>query len=109
VEDGWLAVAFTDTGIGISPEDLEKVFAEFQQIDSGYARQQQGTGLGLAPVRTFVRLMGGEVTLQSARGEGSTFTARLPVRHPSLRLTAVRSTRLNRPCRRRRSRLNADG
>src|SRR5262249_29227106 len=82
VDDDWLEVAVTDTGIGIAPEDHEKVFAEFQQIDSGYGRQQQGTGLGLALVRNFVRLMGGDIALRSALGEGSTFTVRLPVRQP---------------------------
>jgi signal transduction histidine kinase len=83
VAEGWLEVAVKDTGIGISPEDHAKVLAEFQQIDSGYARQQRGTGLGLALVRNFVRLMGGDITLRSALGEGSTFTVRLPVRKPA--------------------------
>src|SRR5205823_4553709 len=92
VEAGWLEVAVRDTGIGIAPEDHERVFAEFQQIDSGYARQQPGTGLGLGLVRTFVRLMGGEITLQSALGEGSTFTVRLPVRQPEVAGTARAAT-----------------
>src|SRR5206468_1183342 len=59
-------------------------FEEFRQIDSGYARKQQGTGLGLALVRNFVELMGGEISLRSAPGEGSTFTVRLPRRHGEL-------------------------
>src|SRR5262249_16545021 len=80
VEGDWLEVAVTDTGIGIAPEDQEKVFAEFQQVDSGYARTQQGAGLGWALVRNFGRLMGGDITLQSALGAGSTFTIRLPRR-----------------------------
>src|SRR5262249_9213275 len=80
-EDGWLEIAVSDNGIGIKPEDHQRIFAEFQQIDSGYARQQQGTGLGLALVRSFVRMMGGDITVQSAPGEGSTFTVRLPVRY----------------------------
>src|SRR5262249_32497156 len=79
-EDGWVEIAVTDTGIGIKPEDHERIFAEFQQIDSGYARKQQGTGLGLALVRNFVRLMGGDITVQSELGQGSTFTIRLPRR-----------------------------
>src|SRR5262249_10298818 len=82
LDGAWVEVAVTDTGIGIAPEDQETVFAEFQQIDTGYGRQQQGTGLGLALVRNFVRLMGGDIALRSALGEGSTFTVRLPPRQP---------------------------
>ncbi len=78
--DGWFEVSVTDTGIGIKPEDHPKVFEEFKQIDTGYARKQQGTGLGLALVRKFVRFMGGDITLKSQLGEGATFTVRLPVR-----------------------------
>ena len=65
--------------LGKLPATLQPL-APFQQIDSGYARTQQGTGLGLALVRNFVRLMGGDISLRSALGEGSTFTVRLPIR-----------------------------
>lgn len=80
--DGWLSLAVTDTGIGIREEDLPTLFEEFKQIDSGYARQQQGTGLGLALVKRMVNLMGGEVQVQSKPGQGSTFTVRIPLRQP---------------------------
>src|SRR5262249_9016662 len=80
VEGDWLEVAVKDTGIGIAPEAHEEVFAECQQSDSGYGRKPQGTGLGLALVRNFVRLMGGDISLQSAPGAGATFTVRLPAR-----------------------------
>ncbi len=78
--DGCFEVSVTDTGIGIKPEDHASVFEEFKQIDTGYARKQQGTGLGLALVRQFVRLMGGDISVKSQIGEGATFTVRLPLR-----------------------------
>jgi signal transduction histidine kinase len=77
--EGWLEIAVTDTGIGIAPADLETIFEEFRQVDSGYARQQQGTGLGLALVRRFLVLMGGDIHVESAVGVGSTFTVHLPL------------------------------
>jgi signal transduction histidine kinase/CheY-like chemotaxis protein len=72
-------VSVADTGIGIAPEDLERVFHEFQQVDSGIGRQQQGTGLGLALTRRFVNLHGGSVRVQSEVGRGSVFTISLPL------------------------------
>src|SRR5207244_4053169 len=66
----WLEIAVSDTGIGIKPEDQSAVFEEFQQIDSGYGRQQHGTGLGLALVQRFARLMGGDIMLESEAGRG---------------------------------------
>ena len=81
-EHGHLEVAVADTGVGISPEDHQRVFEEFRQVDSGYARkQQQGTGLGLALARQFVRLMGGDVRVESQLGHGATFTFYLPLRY----------------------------
>jgi signal transduction histidine kinase len=73
-----LEIGVSDTGIGIQPQDQAKLFEEFQQIDSGYARKQQGTGLGLALVKRVVHLMGGEISVQSEPGHGSTFTVLLP-------------------------------
>ncbi|MDX1933333.1 MAG: PAS domain S-box protein [Capsulimonadales bacterium] len=78
-ENRTLQVAVKDTGIGIKPEDQERVFREFEQVDNSYARQQQGTGLGLALVRKFVALHGGKITVFSeGEGKGTTFTFAIP-------------------------------
>jgi signal transduction histidine kinase len=79
-ERGWLEVAVSDTGVGIGSDDRERVFEEFRQVDAGYARKQEGTGLGLPLARQFTGLMGGDIRVESAPGEGSTFTFRLPPR-----------------------------
>ncbi|MFW5881767.1 MAG: ATP-binding protein, partial [Roseicyclus sp.] len=68
-----------DTGIGIAPEDQERVFDDFVTLDASYSRDAGGTGLGLAIVKRLVAAMGGEVGLESARGEGSLFRVRLPL------------------------------
>lgn len=75
-------VAVADTGIGIRPADQQRIFGEFEQVDSAYARQVQGTGLGLPLTRRLVELHGGTLTLESAEGKGSTFTFTLPLRIP---------------------------
>jgi signal transduction histidine kinase len=82
-ERGELEVAVADNGVGIRPEDHAKVFEAFRQVDPGYARreQQQGTGLGLALVRQFILLMGGDIRVESQIGHGSTFTFWLPPRY----------------------------
>jgi signal transduction histidine kinase len=69
-----------DTGIGISPDDLGRLFVEFQQLEAGAAKRHQGTGLGLALTRRLVEAQGGSVGVQSTVGEGSTFHACL-LRH----------------------------
>jgi signal transduction histidine kinase/CheY-like chemotaxis protein len=74
-----VAIAVQDTGIGIAPEDQDRVFGEFEQVDSLVARQQQGTGLGLALTKRLVELHGGSIAVQSALGQGSTFTVTLPL------------------------------
>jgi len=85
-EAAWVAVA--DTGIGIQPEDLGKLFQEFSQVDSSASRQQQGTGLGLALSRRFVELHGGTIGAESVYGKGSTFWFILPVDGPVRRMAA---------------------
>jgi PAS domain S-box-containing protein len=67
-----------DTGIGISASDMNKLFVEFQQLDSGFAKTQQGTGLGLVLTKRIAEGHGGHVTVDSTPGEGSTFSAILP-------------------------------
>ncbi len=79
----WIAVS--DTGIGIRPEDMEKLFQEFSQLDSSASRHQQGTGLGLALSRRFVELHGGTIGAESIFGKGSTFWFILPVEGPRRR------------------------
>src|SRR5579864_3816253 len=75
----WIEISVTDTGRGISPEDLKKLFQPFFQADASSTRKHEGTGLGLAISRRFANLMGGDIAVQSQLGKGSTFTVRLPV------------------------------
>jgi signal transduction histidine kinase/DNA-binding response OmpR family regulator len=74
-----LLFAVSDTGIGIPPEKLSHIFEEFSQADESTTRNFGGTGLGLAITRRFCQMMGGDVTVDSVVGEGSTFTLRIPV------------------------------
>jgi PAS domain S-box-containing protein len=74
----YLRISVSDTGIGISPENIKKLFQPFIQIDSALNRQYEGTGLGLALVKRIVELHGGRVGLTSELGVGSCFTVDLP-------------------------------
>ncbi|WP_139977699.1 PAS domain-containing sensor histidine kinase [Nocardioides litoris] len=81
VDEATVAVRFTvaDTGIGMTPEQQIDVFEMFHQVDSSVTREHGGTGLGLAITRRLVALMGGELEVSSAPGEGSTFVFVLPL------------------------------
>ena len=79
-----LEFAVTDTGIGMTPEQLNKLFERFTQADVSTTRRFGGTGLGLAITRAFCRLMGGDVTVTSVAGQGSTFTIRVPAQLPAV-------------------------
>lgn len=74
----YLRFAILDTGIGIAPDNIDKLFQTFVQIDSSLNRQYSGTGLGLALVRQIITLHGGTVTVSSVLGQGSCFTVRIP-------------------------------
>lgn len=76
--DEWVRFDVTDTGVGIPPEDIESIFAPFVQIESGHTRSVDGSGLGLTISRRLARLMGGDITVQSSPGKGSTFSLWLP-------------------------------
>jgi signal transduction histidine kinase len=80
VADGrdWVELAVADSGIGMTAEQLAKLFQDFTQADSLTARRYGGTGLGLAISRKLARMMGGDVTVTSEPGKGSVFTVRLP-------------------------------
>jgi signal transduction histidine kinase/CheY-like chemotaxis protein len=74
----WIEVQVIDEGIGLSPEQIVKLFQDFTQADASTTRKFGGTGLGLALTRRFCLMMGGDVTVRSEAGEGSTFTVKLP-------------------------------
>ena len=74
----WITLSVADTGIGMTAEQLGKLFQEFSQASSATASKYGGTGLGLAISKRFCQMMGGDITVESEVGRGSTFTIRLP-------------------------------
>jgi signal transduction histidine kinase len=79
-EDGrdGVSISIADTGIGMTPEQMGRLFQEFSQASSTTASKYGGTGLGLVISRRFCQMMGGDITVESEPGRGSTFTIRLP-------------------------------
>lgn len=77
-EDNWLKFTVTDTGIGMTAEQMGKIFQAFTQADTSTTRKYGGTGLGLTITKQFISMMGGEVTVDSTYGQGTTFTLTLP-------------------------------
>jgi diguanylate cyclase (GGDEF)-like protein/PAS domain S-box-containing protein len=78
-KNNYLKISITDTGIGIKKDYQEKIFLEFEQLDSSYSRKYEGTGLGLALTKKLVELHGGKIFVDSEEGKGSTFTVLLPI------------------------------
>jgi signal transduction histidine kinase len=79
-ENGWLKLAVADSGIGMESEALSHIFEEFRQVGSSSTLRSRGTGLGLAITRQLVSLLGGDISVHSDVGKGSTFTVVLPIR-----------------------------
>ncbi|MGH7314168.1 MAG: ATP-binding protein, partial [Candidatus Rokuibacteriota bacterium] len=77
-EADWIHFAISDTGIGMTAEQMGRLFEEFTQADSSTTRRYGGTGLGLAISQRFCRMMGGDIAVESVPGQGSTFTISLP-------------------------------
>ena len=77
--EGFVEISVSDTGIGISPERIDKIFDRFYQVDSGHTREQEGTGLGLALTKELVELHKGQIRAESNEGKGSTFTVTIPL------------------------------
>jgi signal transduction histidine kinase len=78
--NGSFVVSVSDTGPGISPADQQRIFEEFQQVDSSSTRKKGGTGLGLSIAKRIIELHGGRMWVESTPGEGSTFSFTLPIR-----------------------------
>ncbi len=93
----WIWFQVKDSGIGMSAEQLVKLFQTFTQADASTTRKFGGSGLGLALTRRFCQMMGGDVTVSSVPGEGSTFTIKIPATVRDIEATAVVSVSDSRP------------
>ncbi|MDW7990667.1 MAG: GAF domain-containing protein, partial [Anaerolineae bacterium] len=87
-EGDYVVISVSDSGIGIPPEKLPKIFEAFTQVDSSPSRKYGGTGLGLTISKSFVELHGGKIWVESELGKGSTFTFALPIQGPPTRAEA---------------------
>jgi adenylate cyclase len=90
--DGTVEISVRDTGIGMPGDKLEMIFEEFRQVDGAMAGAQSGTGLGLSISRRLARLLGGEITVASEVGRGSTFTLTLPLQQSAMATLNAPST-----------------
>jgi two-component system sensor histidine kinase SenX3 len=79
-DSGWIEILVSDTGVGIPPRDIDRIFERFYRVDRARSRDTGGTGLGLSIVRHVATNHAGEVTVHSREGEGSVFTIRIPTR-----------------------------
>jgi signal transduction histidine kinase len=79
---GFFKLCVHDTGIGIKPADIDRLFTEFEQLETGTARRFEGTGLGLALTRKIAEMQGGAINVESEVGKGSTFAVALPLIYP---------------------------
>ena len=79
IRNRWIETRVVDSGIGIKPEDMGKLFKEFQQIEIGLTRRYEGSGLGLSICKKLIEILGGEIRVVSEWGLGSTFTCTLPM------------------------------
>ncbi|MCJ2086998.1 response regulator [Methylobacterium sp. E-005] len=89
VERDWLRFTVRDTGIGMNPEQVGRLFERFTQADESTTRNYGGTGLGLALSRAFAQLLGGDITVDSVEGEGTSFTLRVPAAAPEQAVDAA--------------------
>jgi signal transduction histidine kinase len=80
-EEGQFRIAVADTGCGIRPEDLGRIYEAFTQLEDAHTKRAVGTGLGLAITQSLLALLGGSITAASTYGEGATFTTRFPARY----------------------------